>query len=92
VYRADFCCRLFPPFKAFCLAHVVWPEPCTRLDMPQIVRCAVKRVHACSCAEGCPQCVQDTSNCSEHNERIDKRGAQIVLQAVWDAAEFGEMP
>lgn len=50
----------------------------------ELVRCALKRVQACPCSVGCPLCIQDMRNCSEHNQRICKPGATIVLDSVWE--------
>ena len=48
-----------------------------------LVRTARNLVKACACEleNGCPSCVLDT-NCKEHNDVMDKRGALMVLESV----------
>eukprot|EP00045_Choanoeca_perplexa_P012590 m.138134 g.138134 ORF g.138134 m.138134 type:complete len:1212 (-) comp16065_c0_seq4:135-3770(-) len=45
------------------------------------VESARNMVRDCACREGCPSCVQDW-HCGEYNERIDKRGALLILEAL----------
>ena len=49
----------------------------------ELVKIARDLVKSCKCTleTGCPSCVLDT-NCREHNDVMDKRGALLVLESV----------
>lgn len=38
----------------------------------------------CACATGCPACIH-SSECSEHNKVLDKRGSLMVLEFMHGA-------
>lgn len=50
----------------------------------QVVEKARTIAHECACTAGCPACVH-SSDCSEFNSVLDKRGALLVLDFVYDA-------
>ena len=49
----------------------------------ELVKCALNLVESCTCDRivGCPSCVLD-SQCPEHNDVMDKKGAIHVLRVV----------
>ena len=46
-----------------------------------LVRAALEIVSGCDCDVGCPTCVVFVT-CKEHNEVINKRAAELILQAI----------
>eukprot|EP01147_Barroeca_monosierra_P006902 gene6902-7596_t len=42
---------------------------------------ALERIRTCVCQYGCPSCIHDF-HCSEHNQRLCKQGAQLILQDI----------
>ena len=42
-------------------------------------------IEGCSCASGCPSCVQ-SPKCGNNNEPLDKAGAAVVLRLLLEAA------
>jgi DEAD/DEAH box helicase domain-containing protein len=49
--------------------------------LTEVLQAAVDLIENCSCAEGCPACVQSPS-CGSHNRPLDKAGA-AYLARVW---------
>ena len=45
------------------------------------MRAALDIVSGCDCDVGCPACVVFVT-CKEHNEVINKRAAELILQAI----------